>query len=66
MTLADFPILRTLDAEERQRLVSAGHPRRFAAREVVFHEGDPGDTLHLVVSGRLAVRVTTRSGTPRP
>jgi CRP/FNR family cyclic AMP-dependent transcriptional regulator len=62
VTVADFPILRALDADERRRLISAGHPRRFAAREVVFHEGDPGDTLHLVVSGRLAVRVTTPLG----
>jgi CRP-like cAMP-binding protein len=62
VTAADFPILRTLGADERGRLISAGHARRFAAREVVFHEGDPGDTLHLVVSGRLAVRVTTPLG----
>ena len=27
-----------------------------------MHEGDPADSLHLVESGRLAVRVTTPSG----
>ncbi len=34
--------------------------RRFARREVLFHEGDPGDTLHLIEHGRVAVRVTAR------
>ena len=28
-------------------------PRRFRRNEVVFHEGDPGDSLHLVTSGAL-------------
>jgi CRP-like cAMP-binding protein len=29
---------------------------------VVFHDGDPGDTLHLVVEGHFAIRITTPSG----
>jgi CRP/FNR family cyclic AMP-dependent transcriptional regulator len=62
MTVTDFPMLRGLADEERRRVVAAGVPRRFGAREVVFHEGDPGDTLHLLVSGRVAVRSTTRLG----
>ena len=28
----------------------------------MFHEGDPGDSVHLVVSGHFAVRVTTALG----
>lgn len=58
----DFPLLHGLSDEERGRFVAACTPRRFAAREVVFHEGDPGDSLHLVVTGRLVVRVTTPLG----
>ena len=58
----DFAILRGLDPAERRRLLAACVPRRYAAREILFHEGDPGDTLHLIVSGRLAVRVTTPLG----
>lgn len=36
--------------------------RRFRKGEVVFHEGDPGDSLHLLAKGRVAVRVSTPLG----
>ena len=37
----------------------AGRRRTFSRGEVVFHEGDPGDSLHRVTRGRFAARVTT-------
>lgn len=43
-------------------MLSATHRRRFARREVLFHEGDPGDTVHLLDRGRVAVRITTPLG----
>jgi CRP/FNR family cyclic AMP-dependent transcriptional regulator len=36
--------------------------RAFSKGEVVFHEDDPGDTLHLVVEGLFAVRTSTSAG----
>jgi CRP-like cAMP-binding protein len=39
-----------------------GKERTFAKGEVVFHEGDPGDTLHLIVDGLFAVRTGTSAG----
>lgn len=36
--------------------------RKFAKGEVLFHEGDPGDSLHLVAKGHLAARTTTSLG----
>jgi CRP/FNR family transcriptional regulator, cyclic AMP receptor protein len=57
-----FALLSGLDDEHRRRLLGAATPRRFRRREVVFHEGDPGDCLHLVVSGRFLVRATTPEG----
>ncbi|MDN5854438.1 MAG: cyclic nucleotide-binding domain-containing protein, partial [Actinomycetia bacterium] len=62
MSRIDPPVLRDLDEAARRRLLAAGEPRRFARREVVFHEGDPGDALHLILEGRVAVRVTTPLG----
>jgi CRP/FNR family transcriptional regulator, cyclic AMP receptor protein len=46
------------DDELRQ----AGRRRTFSRGEVVFHEGDLGDSLHRVVRGRFAARVTTPVG----
>jgi len=34
----------------------------FKRHDVVFHDGDPGDTLHLIVKGHFAVRVATPLG----
>ncbi len=62
MARLEFPVLRDLDESDRTRLLAAGLPRRFGRREVIFHEGDPGDSLHLILSGRVAVRVTTPLG----
>ena len=36
--------------------------RRFARDEVIFHEGELGDTLHVLEKGRVLVEVTTAGG----
>jgi CRP/FNR family transcriptional regulator, cyclic AMP receptor protein len=36
--------------------------RTYAAGEMVYQEGDPADSLHLVLRGRLAVTVTSADG----
>ena len=58
----EFVLLRDVDDAVQQAVIGVCTPRRFARREVVFDDGDPGDCLHLVVSGRFAVRVTTPRG----
>jgi CRP/FNR family transcriptional regulator, cyclic AMP receptor protein len=58
----DFPVLGALDEDTRTRLVRAGRHRRFARNEVVFHEGDPANALHLIISGHVCVRITTPTG----
>jgi len=58
----DWSLLESLPETERRALIQAAHRRRFDKGEVVFHEGDPGDSLHLVVRGRVAVRLTTPLG----
>lgn len=62
MGVLDFTLLRGLDADDRRTLLGACTPRRFDRREVVFHVGDPGDCLHLVVSGRFAARMPSADG----
>jgi CRP-like cAMP-binding protein len=56
------PLLDALDEPTRREVMTAARRRRFAAREVVFHEGDPGDSMHIVCQGHLSVRITTPLG----
>ena len=55
-------LLRVLSEPDRRELLAIARRRKFAKGEVVFHEGDPGDTMHLVAKGHVAVRVTTPLG----
>src|SRR3954453_2719214 len=48
--------------QEVGELLQRARRRRFSAGEVVFHAGDPADTMHLVRSGRFAVRIVTEFG----
>jgi CRP/FNR family transcriptional regulator, cyclic AMP receptor protein len=55
-------LLTLLSDDERKALLSAARRRRFGRNEVIFHEGDPGDSLHVIVKGHVLVRVTTPTG----
>ena len=60
--MAGWHLLDRLDEQRRAEVTARARRRRFRRNEVVFHDGDPGDTLHLVVSGHFAVRIATRLG----
>jgi CRP-like cAMP-binding protein len=51
-----------LPEPERLRLTEASRRRTFGRGEVLFHEGDLGDSVHQVCRGSVAVRVTTSEG----
>jgi CRP-like cAMP-binding protein len=55
-------ILEMLGEDEHRAVLATARRRRFKRNEVVFHDGDPGDTLHMVVDGHFAIRVTTPLG----
>ena len=61
-TAVRWPLLASLPEAEVRELLAAARRRRFDRHEVVFHEGDPGDSMHLIDSGRVALRVTTPLG----
>ncbi len=44
------------------RAAAGRAPPPFSRGEVVFHRDDPGDSLHLIVKGRFAIRVMTPLG----
>jgi CRP/FNR family transcriptional regulator, cyclic AMP receptor protein len=55
-------LLEQLGEIERTALVSRLRPRRYKRGQVVFNEGDAGDCLYLVQSGRFEVHSTTPAG----
>jgi CRP/FNR family transcriptional regulator, cyclic AMP receptor protein len=57
-----WQLLAGVPSEDAQRVLSIGRRRTFARGEIVFHQLDPADSLHLVASGRFAVRRTTPLG----
>lgn len=52
--------------EHLMTALDAGHvsanERTFRKGDIVFHQGDPGDSLHLVRQGMFAIRASTPSG----
>jgi CRP-like cAMP-binding protein len=58
----DWELLAGVPAEDARRVLAIGRRRTFGRGEVVFHELDPADSLHLVAAGRFAVRRTTPLG----
>jgi CRP/FNR family cyclic AMP-dependent transcriptional regulator len=58
----EWPLLASLPAEDRARLLASTRRHEHARGDVVVHEGEPADGLYLVESGHLAVRVTTPEG----
>ncbi|UFS94727.1 Crp/Fnr family transcriptional regulator [Nocardia huaxiensis] len=60
--MTQFELLDALSPNEQREFIAACTPRRFRRRDIVCHEGDPGDCLHLITTGRLIVRVTTPLG----
>jgi CRP/FNR family cyclic AMP-dependent transcriptional regulator len=56
------PLFRDLDASALADITSMLRHRRFRRHEVVFHAGDPGDTLFIIASGSVKVCVTSPEG----
>ena len=58
----DWPILGSLSVAEQRAVLMSTVRRKFRKGEVVFHEDDLGDSLHLIDRGRAAVRISTPQG----
>ena len=58
----DWPLLAGVPEGDIRRVLATARRRSFRGKEVVFHAGDPADTLHLIRKGRFAVQATTRLG----
>ena len=60
--LKHVPLFSALDDASLQTLAQRCRKRRFAAHASLFHEGDAGHTLYLIISGRVDIQTTTASG----
>jgi CRP/FNR family cyclic AMP-dependent transcriptional regulator len=57
--MARSPLFQGIEPDELTRIAETMGRRRYRRMEVIFHEGDPGDSLHIVVAGR--VKITRQS-----
>jgi CRP/FNR family cyclic AMP-dependent transcriptional regulator len=57
-----WDLLETLADKDLESILERALRRTYGKGEALFHEGDAGDTLHLVETGRVAIRIVTPDG----
>jgi CRP/FNR family cyclic AMP-dependent transcriptional regulator len=60
--LAGVPLFAGLDVDGLSNLVRGMRVRRFRRAETVFHVGDPGDALFVVMSGSIKITLPADTG----
>jgi CRP/FNR family transcriptional regulator, cyclic AMP receptor protein len=58
----DWPVLASVPEADQRRLIAGLRRRAYRRDEVIFHQGDPADTVHLIAAGHVTVRVTLPGG----
>jgi CRP-like cAMP-binding protein len=64
--LARVDLLRSLPPEEMEDVLLCVQPARFAAGATIFHRGEAGDALYLIVEGAVAVLAGDRTEAVEP
>ena len=60
--LRKISLFRRIAPADRARIAEVAHLKRYAQGEVIFREGDPGDTFLTIVEGRVKVFKATPAG----
>lgn len=60
--LARCPLFENANHEMLESLARSLRRRRFRRNEVIFHQGDPGDSLHVVASGAIKILLPSTEG----
>jgi CRP-like cAMP-binding protein len=60
--LKRLPLFASFAEEDLEHLTQCGSSRVFKAREMIFHEGDPGGSMYVVLSGRVKVSAFSADG----
>ena len=58
----DTPLLARLPEEDVRALASRGLVRSYPSGAVIFQEGDPGDSLYIVIEGSVRIVVNSAKG----
>lgn len=58
----EWELFKDLPDEWVRDIIGDTRRRRFAKREVLFHEGDPAASMHLIARGRVVARISTPLG----
>jgi CRP/FNR family transcriptional regulator, cyclic AMP receptor protein len=61
-SLAAIPFFGGLDPAALERLAATMRSRRFRRGEVIFHIGDPGDALFVIISGEVKISLPSETG----
>ena len=61
-SLAAIPFFGGLEPDALERLAASMRSRRFRRGEVIFHVGDPGDALFVIVSGEVKISLPSETG----
>src|SRR3972149_5399816 len=59
---ARVPALAKLPREDLMALAAAARRRQYRRDEVIFHREDPGDSLHIIESGRVEILLPPGGG----
>jgi CRP/FNR family cyclic AMP-dependent transcriptional regulator len=60
--LGEVPLFRDLPGDDLDVMAAACRLRRFRRGEVIFHQGDPGDALHVILAGRVKISSPSETG----
>lgn len=60
--IRDVPLLARLPGDDLSALASSGRVRSYASGALIFSEGGPGDSLHIVIEGAIRVVLLSPSG----
>ena len=60
--LTAVPFFAGLGPEALERVAAGMRTRRFRRGEVIFHSGDPGDALFVIVAGEVKISLPSETG----
>lgn len=63
--LRGVPLLAKLSEADLRSLTAVGRERTYASGEAIVREGDPGDSLHLIVEGSVRITMLSPDGNER-